>query len=65
MAKSRDSDIAHEIVRDTRYEGMTAHDLKVMRSNMIERSDHTKYELACVQYWIMSKENRLNGMKHP
>lgn len=53
-----DKDLMTYIVRDTRYRNLSAHDLKIIRKNMIESGNYSKYEFALVQYWIMQKENR-------
>lgn len=56
------TDALHHVVRDDRYARLSAHDLKVMRANMIEAGEWHKgnYQAALVQFWIMKKENRLD-----
>jgi hypothetical protein len=54
-----DSILLRYIIKDERYKDRTAHDLKVTRANMINSGTATKYDLACIQYWIMYKEGRL------
>lgn len=56
------TDLLISLLKDKRYENHTAHDLKVMRANMINRGGFTKYEMALIQYWIMKKENRLSDL---
>lgn len=53
------NDIMHYVARDRTFRNLSVHDLKVMRANMIETNNFTKYQFALVQYWIMQKENRL------
>jgi hypothetical protein len=57
MKTSREKEL-FSIVSDTRYVNQTADELKVLRANMINTGTATKYDLACVQYWIMEKEDR-------
>lgn len=52
-------DIMPLVYRDRTLRHLSPHDLKVMRANMIELGNHTKYQFALVQYWIMKKEHRL------
>lgn len=58
---SNERDPLAYVVRDDRYANLTAHDLKVIRANMIQAGAWTKtnYEAALVQFWIMQKEGRL------
>lgn len=58
------TDPLHHVVRDDRYSRLSAHDLKVMRANMINAGQWTKgnYEAALIQFWIMQKENRLKDL---
>lgn len=53
------NDIMYKVPKDDRYATLSAHDLKVIRKNMIEHGGFTKYEFALVQFWIMQKEGRL------
>lgn len=54
-------DMVRYIVRDTRYSPLSLHDLLLTRANMVNAGSHTKYELACLQYWIMVKQGRLDA----
>lgn len=63
MANNEDSMVLNHIIKDERYINMTSHDIKVLRGNMITAGTATKYELACVQYWLMHKEDRLPWSK--
>lgn len=47
-----------DIMKSSNYKNLTTHDLKVMRANMINSGNFTKFEFAEVQYWIMEKEGR-------
>lgn len=59
------TELIHAIARDDRYKSMSVHDLKVVRANMVKlgyaHNEHTKYEFALVQFWIMHKEGRLTN----
>lgn len=55
--------LLNHIVKDERYKTKEVHDLKVLRANMINSGTATKYDLACIQYWIMKKEGRLPWAK--
>lgn len=55
-----ENDIMYHVPKDDRYARMSAHDLKVMRANMIEQGAwEGNYQAALIQFWIMQKENRL------
>lgn len=58
MSKERDQIMFH-VPRDDRYSRLSAHDLKIMRANMVSRGGYSKYDFALVQFWIMQKEDRL------
>lgn len=59
--QSRDTNdwILLNILKDARYKDKTADELKMIRANMINSGTATKYDLSCVQYWIMEKEDRI------
>lgn len=56
------SDALRFIPTDDRYASLSAHDLKIIRKNMIEQGGYNKYQLALVQFWIMKKEDRLSSI---
>lgn len=62
---NQESLVLHHIMKDHRYLNLSAHDLKVRRANMINSGTATKYDLACIQYWIMHKEDRLPFSQDP
>ena len=47
------------VARDRTFRHLSVHDLKIMRANMVQQKNYSKYQFALVQYWIMKKENRL------
>lgn len=59
MSNPDESMVLDHIVSDTRYHDMSVPQCKLRRAHMINSGTATKYELACVQYWIMHKEGRL------
>lgn len=48
----------YHIQTDTRYKDHTVVELLLLRKNMIN-SGADSYDVACVQYWLMSKQGRL------
>ena len=58
----KDSIFLKYVVKDNRFKDKSLDELKLLRANMHYRGARD-YDLACVQYWIMLKENRLPGGK--
>jgi len=58
MKYTDNSIVLNHIMKDERYRNVSANDCKVRRANMISTGNATKYDLACIQFWIMEKEGR-------
>ena len=60
--KECDEHLVKFIEKDTRYATMLPHILKEMRNRVYADKSSTKYDRACIQYWLLKREGRLDDV---
>jgi hypothetical protein len=62
-----DQALIYALERDKRYINLSSVELRIIRDNMFLSKDifNSKFDKACVQYWLMKKEGRLDALLKP